>query len=178
MRRGYVRLVHPEADGRVVTRMLLGRGGIFGDLPFRPGFHLADEQAFASGSTSVIELQRGTLEHCANEKPQFQATLLKTLSSQYQALDRRLQWQLINPLKRRIATALMDLASFSGTTCGHGHLVDIRLTHEEFAELVVAARPVVSAILGDLKKTQIIDYTRAHLCLLDMDRLKLVAEAG
>jgi hypothetical protein len=56
-------------------------------------------------------------------------------------------------------------------------LIDIRLTHEEFAELVIAARPVVSDVLADFKSEQIIDYTRGHICLLSLDRLESIANA-
>jgi len=171
VKRGYVRLVYVDPGGRLLTRLLLGRGAMFGDLPFRPGFFLPNEQAIASGMACVIQFSRQELEKQELASTEFQSLLLQTFSSQLQALDRRMQWQLISPLRTRIATALYDLVCFSGGRCGHGHLVDIRLTHEEFAELVVATRPAVSEILVELKQQRIIDYTRSHLCLLSLDRL-------
>ncbi len=175
VKRGYVRLVYVQPDGQPLTRMLLGKGAMFGDLPFRPGFFTFDEQAIASGLTCVLKIGRLELENQAISTPDFQSLMLQTLSAQFQALDRRMQWQLISPLRTRIATALFDLICFSGGRCGHGHLIDVRLTHEEFAELVVAARPVVSKVLGELKAEGIIEYTRSHLCLLSLDRLQSIA---
>ena len=171
VKRGYVRLVYSEPDGRLLTRMLLGKGAMFGDLPFRPGSFLPNEQAIASGMSCVVEVSRQELEQQTVVSPAFESLMLQTFSSQLQALDRRMQWQLIFPLRTRIATALYDLVCFAGGRCGHGHLVDVRLTHEEFSQLVVAARPVVSEILVELKQEGIIDYTRSHLCLLALDRL-------
>lgn len=177
VKRGYVRLVYIQHDGRPLTRVLLGKGAMFGDIPFRPGDFLTNEQAVASGITSVIEIDRVALENEAIAVPDFQASMLQTLSAQYQALGRRLQWQLVSPLKKRIAVALVDLICFTGGRCGHGHLIDIRLTQEEFAELVVAARPVVSEVLGELRNEGIIEYTRSHLCLLSLDRLQMIADS-
>ncbi|MBA4066684.1 MAG: hypothetical protein C0501_23855 [Isosphaera sp.] len=177
VKRGYVRLVYAHQDGRPLTRMLLGTGAMFGDIPFHPGVFHATEQAFASGLTSVIEIDRAALENEAIAAPNFQALMLQTLSAQYQYLGRRLQWQLVSPLKKRIAFALVDLLCFTGGRCGHGHLIDIRLTQEEFAELVVAARPVVSEVLGELRHERIIEYTRSHLCLLSLDRLQMIADS-
>jgi CRP/FNR family cyclic AMP-dependent transcriptional regulator len=177
VKRGYVRLVYIQQDGRPLTRMLLGKGAMFGDIPFRPGVFFINEQAIASGLTSVIEVDRVALENEAITAPAFQASMLQTLSAQYQALGRRLQWQLVSPLKKRIAFALVDLICFTGGRCGHGHLIDIRLTQEEFAELVVAARPVVSEVLGELRDEGIIEYTRSHLCLLSLDRLQMIADS-
>lgn len=177
VKRGYVRLVYVQPDGRALTRMLLGKGAMFGDVPFSPGFFLPNEQAIASGMTCVIKVSRPELENQAVASPAFESLMLQTFSSQLQALDRRMQWQLISPLRTRIATVLYDLVCFSGRRCGHGHLVDVRLTHEEFSELVVAARPVVSEALAKLKEEGIIDYTRSHLCLLSLDRLQSMSAA-
>ena len=173
--RGYVRLVYPEPNGRLLTRMLLGKGALFGDLPFRPGEFLSNERAIASGTTSVIELDRNELEEQASSNVHFQSLLLQTISAQFAALDRRLQWQLVSPIRTRIAAVLVDLLCFSGGRCGHGHLIDIRLTHEELAELVVSARPVVSEVLAELKSQGIVDYTRAFICLLNLDRLRAIS---
>ena len=177
IKRGYVRLAYTDPGGRLWTRMLLAKGAIFGDLPFRPRLFVANEQAVTSGIACVIEVPRPEIEAAALSTPHFQSLLVQTLSSQVTALDRRLQWQLLSPIRKRIATALYDLICFSGGHCGHGHLIDIRLTHEEFAELVIAARPVVSDVLADFKSEQIIDYTRGHICLLSLDRLESIANA-
>lgn len=177
IKRGYVRLAYSDPSGRLWTRMLLGKGAIFGDLPFRPRQFVVNERAIASGMACVVEMRRSEVESVGLSFPQFQALLLQTLSSQVTALDRRLQWQLISPIRNRIATSLYDLMCFSGGRCGHGHLIDVRLTHEEFAELVVAARPVVSAVLAELKSEKVIDYTRGYICLLSLDHLKSIAAA-
>lgn len=178
IKRGYVRLAYPDPSGRLLTRMLLGKGAIFGDLPFHPRLTVTNEQAITSGMACVIEMRRSEIESHSVKTPQFQGLLLQTLASQLTALDRRLQWQLVSPIRKRIATALYDMLCFSGGRCGHGHLIDIRLTHEEFSELVVAARPVVSDALAELKASQIIEYTRGHICLLSLDRLESIAGAS
>lgn len=178
VKRGYVRLAYADPTGKLLTRMLLGKGAVFGDFPFRPELNVTNERAISNGMACIMEINRTMLEAHALQHARFQAFLLQTLSSQLTALDRRLQWQLINPLRTRIASALYDLLCFSGGRCGHGHLIDVRLTHEEFSELVVAARPVVSEILADLKADGLIDYTRGHICLIELNRLEEIAQSG
>lgn len=175
IKRGYVRLAYADPSGRLLTRMLLGKGAVFGDLPFRPNLFVTNERAISSGMACVAEVSRTEMETYSLENSQFQSLLVQTLASQLTACDRRLQWQLLSPVRKRVATALYDLLCFTGGRCGHGHLIDIRLTHEEFSELVVAARPVVSEVLADLKSVGIIDYTRGHICLLSLDRLEGIA---
>jgi CRP/FNR family cyclic AMP-dependent transcriptional regulator len=175
IKRGYVRLVYSQPDGRTWTRMVLGQGAMIGDLPFQPGFFLREEQAIASGIGCLLEIDRRDVEDYAVTNVEFQLLLLKTMASQLQFVDRRMQWQLMSPLRTRVAMALADMMCFAGGHCGHGHLVDLRLTHEEFSQFVVAARPVVSEILKEFKAAGIIDYTRSHLCLLDLNGLHAIA---
>jgi CRP-like cAMP-binding protein len=55
---GYVRLLDPVADGVQFIGLILGRGGIFGDLPFGtsafPGFDLSEIQT-ARSSRRVVK---------------------------------------------------------------------------------------------------------------------------
>jgi CRP-like cAMP-binding protein len=178
IQRGYVRLGYVDTSGKMLTRMLLGKGAIFGDLPFRPGFFLARENAIASGAVRTLDVDRHAVERHAESDSTFQTLLLHTLAAQHSALDRRMQWQLVSPLRSRAAIALHDLISFSGGPCRHGHLIDVRLTHEEFGELIVAARPVVSEILAEFKNLGLIDYTRGHICILNMERLLTIGTAS
>jgi CRP/FNR family transcriptional regulator, cyclic AMP receptor protein len=171
IQRGYVRLGYVDPSGKLLTRMLLGKGAIFGDVPFRPGFFFARENAIASGAVRTLEVERHAVEKHVACDSTFQTLLLRTLAAQHSALDRRMQWQLVSPLRSRAAIALHDLICFSGGPCRHGHLIDVRLTHEDFSELIVAARPVVSQILSEFKAMKVIDYTRGHICILNMERL-------
>lgn len=177
--RGYVRLVFPQPSGRYVTRMILGRGALFGDLPFTPDTFKSEELAVVSGPSCLIEIARAKMETISRRDGNFRQLLLNLLAVQMHFLDRRLQWQLRSPLKARIAMMLADMLCFAGGPCHHGHgrLVDVRLTHEELSEVAAAARPTVSAILEKLRDSSIISYTKSHICLIDINALRLVAES-
>lgn len=172
VKRGYIRLMYVDSSGRLLTRMVIGKGAMFGDLPFRPHFFTSEERAISSGAASLIEIGREVIEKHTKVESQFQGIFLQTLAAQYSALDRRLQWQLITPIRSRVAAAVYDMVCFAGGRCGHGHLIDVRLTHEELSELIAAARPVVSEILLAFKALGFLDYTRGHICVLNMDELR------
>lgn len=169
---GYIRLLYVDSSDRLLTRMVMGKGAMFGDLPFRPHFFTSDERAISTSAASIIEIGREVIEQHTKVDSEFQGIFLQTLASQYSALDRRLQWQLITPIRSRVAAAVYDMVCFAGGRCGHGHLIDVRLTHEELSELIAAARPVVSEILLSFKSQGFLDYTRSHICVLNMDKLQ------
>jgi CRP-like cAMP-binding protein len=74
-----------------------------------------------------------------------------------------------------VAATLRDLICFEGQRCNHGHTIDVRLTHQDLAELVGVARPVVSAELVQLRSENLISYTRSYFCVDDLAGLDRVA---
>jgi len=172
--KGFVRLTSIQSTGRQVTRVLLGRGALFGELPFVPNLEMLEEVALANGPTAVLEFDCLSAERAMQSSLELQRLLIEALGAQLQILSRRLQWQQTDPLEKRVAMVLYDLMCFGGTPCGHGpgYAMDIRLTHEELAEIVGAARPSVSAVLGKLHQKELISSTRSYLCIRSLERLK------
>ncbi|HWC91307.1 MAG TPA: Crp/Fnr family transcriptional regulator [Pirellulales bacterium] len=179
---GYVKLIDPRPDGNRFVRLILGRGSLLGDRPFEAqafrGFSAPqDEQAVAHGPAEVIELDRTELENAAQQQPELARLLLELAASRAQFLERRLLWQFTTPVRARIAAALRDLICFEGQRCRHGHTIDVRLTQQELAELIGAARPVVSAELARMRKDGLVEYTRGYICVEDLAGLNRIATA-
>ena len=177
---GYVKLLDPRLDGSRFIRLILGRGGLFGDRPFGAraflGFPSPEhEQAVAHGPAEVLELDREEIEAASRSRPDLASLLLESATARAQFLERRLLWQVTSPIRARVAAALRDLICFEGQRCRHGHTIDVRLTHEDLGELVGAARPVISAELVRLKDEGFVHYTRSYFCVDDIDGLDRVA---
>jgi len=177
--KGYVRVGTTQTNGSVATRALLGKAAIFGDLPFCPTTSRQDGVAIASGETHVLELKRAALEAAVQKDEAVRQILLEIYGLQYRFLERRLQWQFVMPLEKRIATVLLDLMCFGGKACPHhpGYALDIRLTHQDFSEIVLAARSNVTPILNTFRAQNIIAYSRAYICLRTLDGLNDLAES-
>lgn len=176
---GYVRLLDPIADGVQFIRLILGRGEIFGDLPFGtsacPDFASPrQEQAIAHDPAEVIELDRRELEAASRAKGNLATLLLESATTRVQFLERRLLWQCKTPVRARVASALRDLICFVGQRCRLGYMVDVRLTHQNLSELVGATRPVVSAELVRLRDEGLVSYTRSHFCVEDLAGLSRI----
>jgi CRP/FNR family transcriptional regulator, cyclic AMP receptor protein len=177
---GYVKVIDPRPDGNRFIRLILGRGALFGDRPFGSGAFRGfatpqPEQAFAHGPAEILELNRADLESASCERTDLATLLLESSTARAQFLERRLLWQFITPVRARVAATLRDLICFEGERCRHGHTIDVRLTHEELAELVGAARPVISAELGRLRDEGLIAYTRCYFCVDDLAGLERIA---
>jgi len=170
----------PRVDGNRFIRLILGHGGRFGDRSFgasafRGFISPQHEQAVAHGPAEVIEMDHQALEAAAHAQAGLATSLLESVTTRAQFLDRRLLWQFTTPFRARVASTLRDITCFEGQRCRHGHTIDVRLTHQDLAELVGAARPVVSAELVRLRNEGLVAYTRCYFCVDDLAGLDRVA---
>ena len=123
----------------------------------------------------VLELDRQEFEAASQAQAELATLLLESVTTRAQFLERRLLWQFTTPIRARVAATLRDLICFEGQRCRHGHTIDVRLSHQDLAELVGAARPVVSAELVQMRREGLIEYTRCYFCVDDLAGLDRVA---
>lgn len=166
-------------EGERFIRFIQELGGLLGGHPYSAnafeGFTVPEnEKAFSHGPAELVELDRAELEGAAKDHLDYAVMLIESATTFSQFFERRICWQFISPVRKRIATILRDLICFEGQRCEHGNAIDIRLTHQGLAELVVAARPIVSAELAQMRDEGVISYTRSHFCVESLDRLKLI----
>ena len=173
---GCVRLAHIEGDGRGNFWDLIGAGGMFGDLPFALTRPQQVEHVMASGSTCVLEFSRAALEKEAERSHEFNRTFVRAYGAFLGFGERRLRWRLTNPLARRAALVLTDLLHFGAGPCPHGpgYLIQIRMTQEEFAELLGVARQTLNSLMQEWKRQGVVSYTRSCFCICNLEALQKI----
>ena len=71
----------------------------------------------------------------------------------------------------RICAELQDLARKHGVRDACGVIIDLKITHQELAEMAHTSRETVSRLLASLRKAKIIDITSRRITVLDEDGL-------
>jgi len=170
---GYVKLICNQPNGQARIQRIVGEGGMFGQVPYGHSSTSSSHQASAQGPARVISCDCRTLEESLDSQSLESSKLLRSLAAGIQTLERRLAWQFKSPLNVRVATILQDLMSQEGRRCKHGHSIDVRLTHQELAEL--AGAPGNERASGRLRRHGIIEYTRNYFCVDDPRRLESLA---
>ena len=172
---GYVKLSRCTASGDVFTIALLGPGNLFGRVA-ATGTSDQGEVACASGTTVVLRCTCRQFEKGLEAGTGLAQLTTANLAARLYELGRRLEYTLYRELRGRVAAVLRDLVGLHGGICRHGHMLDVRLTQQELAELIGASRPAVSAELNELRRAGLIDYTRAFICVINIDALERLAE--
>lgn len=81
------------------------------------------------------------------------------------------QSQSFNTADARIRMGVYDLAQKHGIRDSHGTIIDLKITHQELAEMVGTSRETVTRVLAKLREDNIIEITDRRMTLLDAQAL-------
>lgn len=147
--RGRVKLSYLDESGRRVTLAILGEGEIFGELALVEG----SKRTFLATvweDTCICPFDRSWLRQCLAEDPKLALWMLQLLGHYEQRLMQKLFRLHFQSVPRRLAQELLELVEWYGEPTAEGIMV--RITHQELADLIGAARETTSVALHQLRQ--------------------------
>jgi len=121
---------------------------------------------------------------CAMKKEDFDrlVQMVSGLSVRVTKMMRLRRWKPENKLldllhstvEQRLSKTFLNLFDDFGVPHGDGHLLKLKLTLQDFADLIASTRETVTATLNKLKSRGIVDYEGKYLVLKSPDRLRTI----
>ncbi len=168
---GRVRIATKDAQGKILTKALLGPGEVFGEL-VALGQQKRHDFAQAVEDTVVCVVDKSDLRNMYREHGKFQAFLLRVLGSRMLEMEQRLQSLVFKNSRSRIVEFLCELAYKKGKRIGYEILVNNFLPHQEIAQLTATSRQTVTTTLNELRRANLITFNRKRLLIRDLEALK------
>ncbi len=168
---GKVRVATKDAQGKILTKALLGPGEIFGELVVL-GQQKRRDFAQAVEDTVVCLVDKTDLHKMYREHGKFQAFLLRVLGSRMLEMEQRLESLVFKDSRSRIVEFLCELAYKKGRRIGYEILVRSFLPHQEIAQLTATSRQTVTTTLNELRRANLIAFNRKRLLIRDLEALK------
>lgn len=167
---GRVRLYRLSEEGREQTLWMLGVGQCF---CFSTVHHCLPSP-YSVECLSDVALLRISADQCRDVlagDARFDAGVIRCLSERVGELARLTESLACEPVRRRLAGVLVDLAERHGRRAPDGTLIE-DVTHEMLAGSTGAAREVVSRTLKRLESEGLLRTGRARLLIRDLERLR------
>jgi CRP/FNR family cyclic AMP-dependent transcriptional regulator len=168
LKKGRVRLYRLAADGRSLTTAIIEPGQLFGEM-VQLGQQLDDAYAETLDPCVVCMMSRDDVYQLLLSDPRVAARIAESLGARVADLERRLGDTVLKSVPARIASALAAMA--------FGGRLDIRLTHEQLADLVGTTRETTTKVLGDLRDRGLVRLRRGRITVTDVDGLRSIAES-
>jgi CRP/FNR family transcriptional regulator len=108
--------------------------------------------------------------------PALSQAVSRVVWSRSHRLEARAVESAFGDCRRRLCRTLLELADRFGVDEHGGRRIPVRLTHEDLARLIGAARETVTPLLVELRREGAIDYDRTRILIRDRGSLK--ARAG
>jgi CRP-like cAMP-binding protein len=164
-----LRVTTPMGD--TATLRLLGPGSYFGELAVVvPAPRNATVVALEGVET--LGLHTEVIAELRSRNPSVDAAFLGVLVTEVRRLSTQLVDALYLPAAARVARRLVELAGLYGGV----DPVVIPLTQEDIAGLCGTTRPTTNGILMDLQEHGVLSLARSRVTILDLERLRVVAD--
>lgn len=167
---GTVRLYKIYGDYKEATTALLKEGGIFGKLSLVEG-RWQDVFAEAVTEARVASIQKSAIERVIKMRPDFALKLFSSFSERLRQSDEVIESLLHREVATRLATLLINLSDRFGTGNGTGTMLDVRLTHQDLANMIASTREAVSKVMSEFQRDGYIEVRSRKIVILNRDAL-------
>lgn len=170
---GRVKLVRTSPEGHEVITDILGPSTLFGELAEGPDDDVLIAEALEE--TLLCQMRRDRFDRLMVLVPALGTRITKLSGLRLRRVGNRLADLLYASVEVRLARTFLSLAAEFGVRRPDGLLIDLRLTHNDFAGLVASTRETVSATLGDLARRGLIAVHDRRVLLPDPEAVRLLA---
>jgi CRP-like cAMP-binding protein len=173
--RGRVKIMALTPDGREMIFTFIEPGEIFGELAVLDESPRS-EHAEAVEDSYVLAIPREEVLWLMSHRPQIAMSITKLIGLRLRRVENRLRNLLFRSIRERTTLMILELLASHGRAVGNRWEIDLRLSHQEFANLVGATRETITLTLGQLQREGMIVVNRRRITVLDRDRLAADAE--
>lgn len=185
---GEVRLYYGTVAGERLLVTIIRSGQLFGTTDFQATDATTDaspaqqEQLFTAQTLSrckVALISRARVARLLHDLPPAQLVrIVQGVDSNWVALCCRLLTFLMQDVRSRLAYSIREIAKVFGIADARGKLITLRLSHEDFAELIGASRPMVSKHLKELAEAGVFVKENGRYIVLREEALGEIATSG
>lgn len=175
MERGYLKLTQLTPEGAEVIVRFVGPGdpvagvAALGEAPY-------PVTATACDAVDVLAWSRSQLADLLARYPQLKTNILREMTAHMDDALTRLRELATLDVRQRLAHTLLRLTVKAAAAGAGGLTVPHTLTRQELAELTGTTLFTVSRILTEWEGAGLVHSTRAHVAVLDAERLRYAAD--
>jgi CRP/FNR family cyclic AMP-dependent transcriptional regulator len=151
----------PEPDQEVILEFCF-KDDFFG-LAALAGDGKYGEQATALDRTSVMSWTAADLRRLMARTPALGSALARVALEKAEQARRRIESFCLDPIQRRLAKALLELARRGGQTGPDQTVHVMPTTHEQLAHYVGTSREIVTQHLNQFRRQNLLRYSRQGL---------------
>ena len=164
LKKGKVRIYKINPQGKQFTLGFLSGGNVFGEVET---LSTGTRNVFveAVDDTLLCVLSKPDLERMLRQRPELALKLLELLSERVREMEDFLETMALSDVKTRLVYLLVKLARTFSIRGGEFAEIELRLSHQELAEMDGSTRETVTLMLADLSRSEIVKARRRKIAV-------------
>lgn len=167
---GRIKISVMNEEGKEITKAILGRGEVFGELAVL-GEERRHDFATALEDTETCVVTIEELQGLMRERSELNLFFMKIFGGRQLEMERRLESLVFRDSRSRIVEFLINIARSKGQRVGFEWVIRKPVTHQEIANLTATSRQTVTTTLNDLRYKKLLAFNRSRLLIRDLDKL-------
>ena len=167
---GRVKLYHITPDGKESLLAFIETGEVFGELSVLAETP-REEFAEAVTATQIVLIPGCVIRDLMAQRPALAISVTRMIGLRRRRLEQRMKSLLFRSTRDRLIHVLLDLASQYGRSTPRGIYLDLRLSHQDLANMIGSTRESVTLLLGQLQYERLLFVEKRMITLVAPDQL-------
>jgi len=167
---GQVKISTMNDEGKEITKVILGKGEVFGELAL-VGEQRRRDWATALEKTVACVVTLDEMRHLMRERSELNLFFMKIFGARQLEMERRLESLVFRDSRSRIVEFLVELTRQKGERVGYEWVIRKPVTHQEIANMTATSRQTVTTTLNDLRYKKLLTFNRSRLLVRDLEGL-------
>ena len=175
LKKGAIKLFRINEEGEEILEDILQKGDIFGDLNLNES---ADQNEFFKVVTEeaiICTFFREKLEEVMQRKPNFALNYIKFIGFNFKKIQNSYKNILFKDAKTRLLLMLNEIIEKEEVQTS-SFVLNNYLTQKDIAQLICTTRQTVIALLKELEKDGLLQYSQKEIVIPDINKLKNITQ--
>ncbi len=160
-----------DDNTREVIKDLLRVGAVLGESALiGERIHTEFAQVLSNGAEYLM-VKCSDFMHLMHQNPKLMVSCLQHLGNRLRRVEDRLAQLLLKDARERVIQFLVEVAGKEGMRVGYETLVRDFFPQQEIANITGTSRQTVTAVLNELRKSNLIHFDRHSILFRDVSKL-------
>jgi CRP/FNR family transcriptional regulator len=173
LKKGVVKINRLTSQGREIILDIIREGSIFGEMSLADPDEM-NESAEAIEDGVICAMKTEDMERFILKMPILSVQITRMFGFRRYSIENKLVDLLFRTVEQRFAKTLMSLVDDFGIPHADGILLNIRLTHKDYAALIASTRETVTATVNNLKHKGVIGIEDKYLVIKSLDGIRAI----
>ncbi|GBG07152.1 hypothetical protein PAT3040_01700 [Paenibacillus agaridevorans] len=170
--------IYQDNHSRDVVLSIFREGDFFGEMALLQNERVRSASARTIEKSTLCILKKRHFIPLVNSKPEILIGILGTALDRLRDANKLIMDLTIHDVRTRIARMLLRLTEQHGVPSADGILIDLKLTHQQLADMTGTARETVTKLLLELQNEQLIRNDQRKIIVCNLDGLRNILDVN